>query len=125
MRLRIPAGQHLINVCGSLPVIEALLSGMRAVQLPLGHTKMDRAVRYLGVEFEDALAISVAAGIKANRAASKWATLGCLIEMLSEQTFVGAAAKARFPPILLKNSLAGPQSTSLRNMVPPFCDPAS
>lgn len=31
---------------------------LRAVQLLLGHTKMNSAVRYLGVEFEDALAIS-------------------------------------------------------------------
>ena len=30
----------------------------RAVQLLLGHTKMDSTVRYLGVELEDALAIS-------------------------------------------------------------------
>jgi hypothetical protein len=28
------------------------------VQLLLGHTKMDSTVRYLGVEIEDALAIS-------------------------------------------------------------------
>ena len=33
---------------------------LRAVQLPLGHTKMDSTVRYLGVELEDALAISEA-----------------------------------------------------------------
>lgn len=31
---------------------------LRAVQLPLGHTKMDSTVRYLGVELEDALTIS-------------------------------------------------------------------
>lgn len=30
----------------------------RAVQLLHGHTKMDSAVRYLGVELEDALAIA-------------------------------------------------------------------
>ncbi|MEL6220419.1 MAG: tyrosine-type recombinase/integrase, partial [Pseudomonadota bacterium] len=29
---------------------------LRAVQLLLGHAKMDSTVRYLGVEFEDALA---------------------------------------------------------------------
>lgn len=44
-------------------MIEAMLSGMRAVRLLLGHTKMDRTVCYLGVEFEDALAISEAAEI--------------------------------------------------------------
>jgi integrase len=32
---------------------------LRAVQLLLGHTKMDSTVRYLGVELEDALAIAV------------------------------------------------------------------
>lgn len=31
---------------------------IRAVQLLLGHTKLDSTVRYLGVEVEDALAIS-------------------------------------------------------------------
>lgn len=31
---------------------------LRAVQLLLGHTKMDSTVRYLGVELQDALAIS-------------------------------------------------------------------
>jgi site-specific recombinase XerC len=31
---------------------------LRAVQLLLGHTKMDRTVRYLGVDLEDALSIS-------------------------------------------------------------------
>jgi site-specific recombinase XerD len=33
---------------------------LRAVQLLLGNTKMDSTVRYLGVELEDALAISEA-----------------------------------------------------------------
>ena len=36
---------------------------LRAVQLLLGHTKMDSKVRYLGVELEDALAISEATEI--------------------------------------------------------------
>ena len=33
---------------------------LRAVQLLLGHTKMDSTVRYLGVELEDALTIAEA-----------------------------------------------------------------
>ncbi len=36
---------------------------LRAVQLLLGHTKMDSTVRYLGVELEDALTISEAVEI--------------------------------------------------------------
>ena len=36
---------------------------LRAVQLLLGHTKMDSTVRYPGVELEDALAISEAVEI--------------------------------------------------------------
>jgi hypothetical protein len=35
-------------------------TGSWAVQLLLGHTKMDSTVRYLGVELEDALTISEA-----------------------------------------------------------------
>ena len=33
---------------------------LRAVQLLLGHTKMDSTVRYLGVDIEDALSLSEA-----------------------------------------------------------------
>lgn len=36
---------------------------LRAAQLLLGHTKMGSTVRYLGVELEDALAISEATEI--------------------------------------------------------------
>ena len=36
---------------------------LRAVQLLLGHTKMDSTVRYLGVELEDALSIAEAVEI--------------------------------------------------------------
>jgi len=32
---------------------------LRAVQLLLGHTKMDSTVRYLGFELEDALEIAI------------------------------------------------------------------
>jgi hypothetical protein len=31
------------------------MGNLRAVQLPLGHTKVDSTVRYLGVELEEAL----------------------------------------------------------------------
>ena len=36
---------------------------LRAVQLLLGHTKVDSTVRYLGVELEDALSIAEQIGI--------------------------------------------------------------
>ena len=39
---------------GSAPVVLIAL----AVQLLLGHTKIERTVRYLGIEVDDALAIA-------------------------------------------------------------------
>ncbi|PZX10996.1 hypothetical protein LX81_02488 [Palleronia aestuarii] len=39
------------------------IGDLHAVQLLLGHTKMDSTVRYLGVGLEDALAISEAVEI--------------------------------------------------------------
>ena len=43
-----------------VPQIYKKTGNLRAVQLLLGHTKMDSAVRYLGVELEDALVIAEA-----------------------------------------------------------------
>ena len=34
------------------------IGNLRAVQLLLGHTKLESTVRYLGIEFDDALALS-------------------------------------------------------------------
>jgi hypothetical protein len=48
---------------------------LRAVQLLLGHTKMDSTVRYLGVELEDALAISDAIEIWSNGPPAKAAPI--------------------------------------------------
>jgi len=31
---------------------------LRAVQLPLGHTKLESTVRYLGIEVDDALSLA-------------------------------------------------------------------
>jgi site-specific recombinase XerD len=38
--------------------IDKKTGNLRAVQLLLGHTKLESTVRYLGVEVEDALSIS-------------------------------------------------------------------
>jgi site-specific recombinase XerC len=56
--LSVPA--PLYNYLASFLEASLLLSNLRAVQLLLGHTKMDSTVRYLGVELEDALAIAEA-----------------------------------------------------------------
>ncbi len=39
-------------------LVYAKTKNIRAVQLLLGHTKVDNTIRYLGVELEDALIIS-------------------------------------------------------------------
>jgi hypothetical protein len=41
-----------------LPASEVNLAGTRAVQLLLGHRKLELTVRYLGIEVADALEIS-------------------------------------------------------------------
>lgn len=41
-----------------LAVIYRKTGNLRAVQLLLGHTKVDSTVRYLGVELDDALSIA-------------------------------------------------------------------
>jgi site-specific recombinase XerC len=40
------------------PLIYRSTSNLRAVQLLLGHTKIESTVRYLGIEVDDALAIA-------------------------------------------------------------------
>jgi integrase len=45
--------------------IDKKTGNLRAVQLLMGHTKMDSTVRYLGIEHEDALAIAEAIEISA------------------------------------------------------------
>ena len=39
-------------------LIYARTKNIRAVQLLLGHTKVDNTIRYLGIEIEDALKLS-------------------------------------------------------------------
>jgi site-specific recombinase XerC len=39
------------------PLIYKRTKNLRAVQLLLGHTKLERTVRYLGIEVDDALEI--------------------------------------------------------------------
>jgi integrase len=38
--------------------LHRMLTNLRAVQLLLGHTKIESTVRYLGIEVDDALAIA-------------------------------------------------------------------
>ena len=47
-----------MNVGGHSTQIYKKTGNLRAVQLLLGHTKMDSTVRYLGVDLEDALTLS-------------------------------------------------------------------
>jgi site-specific recombinase XerD len=44
-------------------IIYKQTGNLRAVQILLGHTKIESTVRYLGVDIEDALALSEATGI--------------------------------------------------------------
>jgi integrase len=39
-------------------IIYKQTGNLRAVQIPLGHTKIESTVRYLGVDIEDALALA-------------------------------------------------------------------
>lgn len=39
-------------------LVYARTKNIRAVQLLLGHTKIDNTIRYLGIEIEDAIKIS-------------------------------------------------------------------
>lgn len=63
---------------------------LRAVQLLLGHTKMDSTVRYLGVELEDALAISEAARFEGG---------GCLLRTARSCRSKSPDATAQVRPI--------------------------
>ena len=49
---RIPCGER------RLPLIYKRTKNLRAVQLLLGHSKLESTVRYLGIEVDDALEIS-------------------------------------------------------------------
>ncbi|HEV3248221.1 MAG TPA: hypothetical protein VG124_13555 [Beijerinckiaceae bacterium] len=42
----------------TLSIIHKQTGNLRAVQILLGHTKIESTVRYLGVDVEDALALS-------------------------------------------------------------------
>jgi hypothetical protein len=46
-----------IHIC-SVPIIYRRTGNLRAVQLLLGHTKIESTVRYLGIEVDDALSIA-------------------------------------------------------------------
>ena len=50
-------GTHSLR-CTKATLIYRRTGNLRAVQLLLGHTKIESTVRYLGVEVDDALALS-------------------------------------------------------------------
>jgi site-specific recombinase XerC len=52
-------GRHLIRTAVRQEGLQATLTkNLRAVQLLLGHSKLESTVRYLGIEVDDALEIS-------------------------------------------------------------------
>ena len=53
---------------GNLRVINHRTGHLRAVQLLLGHTKIESTVRYLGIEVDDALAIAEQVDVRITRA---------------------------------------------------------
>lgn len=52
-----PYGTHTMRRTKAT-LIYRRTKNLRAVQIPLGHTKLESTVRYLGIEVDDALAIS-------------------------------------------------------------------
>ena len=44
--------------CGKATLIYRKTGNLRAVQLLLGHTKLESTVRYLGIEVDDALSMA-------------------------------------------------------------------
>jgi len=55
--------RRIHSICQQMLLKATSAINLRAVQLLLGHTKMDSTVRYLGVELDDALSISEATEI--------------------------------------------------------------
>jgi integrase len=51
-------GSNSMKTNGSTPSCYRRTGNLRAVQLLLGHTKIESTVRYLGIEVDDALAIA-------------------------------------------------------------------
>jgi hypothetical protein len=47
-----------VALTGGVPLICRRTGNLRAVQLLLGHSKVESTVRYLGIEVDDALAIA-------------------------------------------------------------------
>jgi hypothetical protein len=83
---------------------------LRAVQLLLGHTKMDSTVRYLGIELEDALEISERIEIAAMAARRDGRPARISIAIMNCGTPVSTAAAA--PPA----TVSGDQPRDMRRV---------
>lgn len=67
LRLRQSSDHHLSENGTAYPLIYKQNGNLRAVQILLGHTKIESTVRCLGVDIEDALALADGTDIRACR----------------------------------------------------------
>jgi len=90
---------------------------LRAIQLPLGHSKLESTVRYLGIEVDDALEIAEQTEIQAlgqvNGCRSGWSLND------PEQTLARHKKTLASAGSLSRNPIAGPTRLILWTFIPP------